>query len=732
MRISNGSNTIKIYALAIGAAIVATYSPPARAADVDHTLDDPFALSLEQLVDLPVATLTTAETRETPASVTTIDREMIDASGARTLNELLDIFVPNVQIMRHNFGLPHVGVRGVIGDRDDKYLLLVNGKVMNHRTQEGAFTERDLQLLGDIRHIDVIRGPGSAIYGPGAVSGVVNVVTLDGRSFDGVEVTGRVGGVDQFASMEARAGARVGESGSLFAYYGIADVSGSSQSDSPLVYGVTGTSRGGEVPVRPGEPIAIDVPDDGRMYRGRAKHKLHAGYRSDDLSIWVRWTRGGMDLPSERGTLLDPPEGRDLDQMSLDEISSNEFGYHQFTALGEYDWKLDPRLNLEFTASYDALDFERLRDRPDLNTRSYLESEIYGRILAHWRPGTAHTIAGGISYSREMFGRSSPGFPDLPPATQRQPEVQPWDTDTWSFMAEDRWRMGDRVTTFLGLRADNHTYTDIFWSPRLAVVLDTGAASTLKAIANRSQRRAGDDELRHQWLETETFADPEEINALELRYDQGWSRPWSWAVVGYFNDVDIVARNSLLERNVLLGEFQTWGVELELRHHGDRDDFRASHGYTNLIDFTLEDATSIQGFSAKPYGYGNDLANWSNHVTKLAYTRHLSDRWQASTSLRVYWEFAGARDQTEWNSQLATPSFAFGLADAGYDEAFGANVYWNLGAEYRPTPRLRLRLDGYNLAGLFDEELNKRNYILRVSDYRSEATALALTVAYRF
>src|SRR4051794_35617568 len=58
-------------------------------------LDD---LSLDQLVNLPVTagTLAGSEFRRVPASVTVITREDIDDSGARNLNELLEIYVPEL------------------------------------------------------------------------------------------------------------------------------------------------------------------------------------------------------------------------------------------------------------------------------------------------------------------------------------------------------------------------------------------------------------------------------------------------------------------------------------------------------------------------------------------------------------------------------------------------------------------------------------------------------------
>jgi outer membrane cobalamin receptor len=160
-----------------------------------------FDMSIEQLMEMEVAstaTLTESKPRLVPAAVTTVTEEQIQASGARSLFELLDIYVPNLQWVRNTWEADNMGLRGIMTDRDDKYLLLVNGRVMNERTHYGVVSERDLVLLKDIHHIDIVRGPGSALYGPGAVSMVINIVTHNAATFEGTEVTSRLGAVEEF------------------------------------------------------------------------------------------------------------------------------------------------------------------------------------------------------------------------------------------------------------------------------------------------------------------------------------------------------------------------------------------------------------------------------------------------------------------------------------------------------------------------------------------------------
>jgi len=85
---------------------------------------DPFDISFEELAKIKIssASLTKVDRKFAPASITYITQQDIVDSGARRLDELLDIMVPNLQLVRHNYGPTHVGIRGLITDRDNSYL----------------------------------------------------------------------------------------------------------------------------------------------------------------------------------------------------------------------------------------------------------------------------------------------------------------------------------------------------------------------------------------------------------------------------------------------------------------------------------------------------------------------------------------------------------------------------------------------------------------------------------
>jgi long-subunit fatty acid transport protein len=64
---------------------------------------------------------------------------------------------------------------------------------------------------------------------------------------------------------------------------------------------------------------------------------------------------------------------------------------------------------------------------------------------------------------------------------------------------------------------------------------------------------------------------------------------------------------------------------------------------------------------------------------------------------------------------------------------FRSNYYLDMGLQYQPDKNLTLRLDGYNLLGIFDSNLNKRNYGGEGSaDFRDHAVAVAFSMTYKF
>lgn len=672
-------------------------------------------LSFEDLSRIEVysGTLTATPSRLIPAWTTSLDELTIQRSGARALNELLEIHAPNTQLLAHISLQDHFGIRGIISDRDDKYLLRLNGRVMNNHFLFGAENERDLPLLGDFREVTLVHGPGSATYGAGALAGVLNLETHTGLTFQGADAQFRQGWRDRFSAGEVRFGHRLSDQSGLFFYAGVADQPGADPGAAPYVFGKSFAMRG-EIPdVVAGQPTpfaVVNLHDQGQHPR----LKFHGSLVQGPLEIWARFTQtGGVMRPIrtvlQRLDTLDPPPFRGGES-------------RQFTLATRYRQELRPTLQLDLSGSYDW--YRHDYHLPDLypSPLERDEHEVYASALLTWSPTGEQSLAAGWDYSHEWFDGPRISVPAIPDT---------WQTDTLSFLLEHQIRWNDVWTTFLSGRADKQTYTDWLLSPRLAVTATPTAEDTFKLIAAQATRRNGDGELREEHVLSGTKGDTESLRSLEARYDRQVGENLQLGLGAFAQRSEAIGYDTAAERSIAIGVFQIWGLEAVLSWRSADTRLMLSHGFTRLLSADLAHPETIQGISAAPYGFGSDLANWSNHLTKVAVIQELGERWSASTSLRVYWGFPGMEDLANWNATQAPPR-NLALADPGYDDPYGPSVFWNAGLEFRPTRSLLLRLDAFNILGWVDQTLNKRLILYRGSDYSAEAAALSFLVRWTY
>ena len=171
-----GSSILSLIRAVLLGIIVALMAQPV-CADQTKLLE----LSLEQLLQVSItgATLRQESIKTVPSSATVFTREQLDRLGLDYLHELLDL-VPGFQTHRSadtaiNYTYSIRGRRQ--GGRAREILLLVDGRVFSDPRSGGADSALVLFPLANIERVELIRGPASAIYGSGAFTGVINIIS---------------------------------------------------------------------------------------------------------------------------------------------------------------------------------------------------------------------------------------------------------------------------------------------------------------------------------------------------------------------------------------------------------------------------------------------------------------------------------------------------------------------------------------------------------------------------
>lgn len=175
-------------------------------------------MSLEALMDIEITSASRKPQRlaDVASAVFVINQEDIRRSGATSIPDLLRM-APGVQVARIDSSKWAVSIRGMNGRFSNKLLVLKDGRSIYTPLFSGVYWETQDTPLEDIERIEVIRGPGAALWGSNAVNGVINIITKTSADTHGVLVSSGGGTFEkQFGTV--RYGSKSGESSDFRIY----------------------------------------------------------------------------------------------------------------------------------------------------------------------------------------------------------------------------------------------------------------------------------------------------------------------------------------------------------------------------------------------------------------------------------------------------------------------------------------------------------------------------------
>jgi outer membrane receptor for ferrienterochelin and colicins len=162
---------LRLTLLCSAAAIVAG-SAVAQAETIDYG-------SFEQLFGEPITTSVTGtpqRARSVPANMEIVTQQDIERSGARDIPTILS-HVLGVDVLQWSNNDYDVGIRGYDQATSSRLLVLVNGRQVYQDTYGFTAWSAIPVELSEIRQIEIVKGPASALFGFNAASGVINIVT---------------------------------------------------------------------------------------------------------------------------------------------------------------------------------------------------------------------------------------------------------------------------------------------------------------------------------------------------------------------------------------------------------------------------------------------------------------------------------------------------------------------------------------------------------------------------
>ncbi len=175
-------------------------------------------LEIEDLMNLSITSVSKHQEKisRAAASIYVLTAHDLKESGVVSLPEALRL-VPGMEVSQINGAQYEVSTRGARDLFANKLLVLIDGRSIYTPLFAGVHWEMQQFPIESIDRIEVIRGPGGALWGSNAVNGVINIVTKSAAQMQGGQLTGNLGDKQRFGTLSY--GSALNDSGYQRAYY---------------------------------------------------------------------------------------------------------------------------------------------------------------------------------------------------------------------------------------------------------------------------------------------------------------------------------------------------------------------------------------------------------------------------------------------------------------------------------------------------------------------------------
>lgn len=175
------------------------------------SIEDLQQLDISNLLDIEITSAARKPSfiSKSASAVHVITAQDIQRSGASSIPELFRT-VPGMQVAQISAHAWAVSIRGMNGRFANKLLVLIDGRTVYSPTFSGVYWDAQDVLMSEIERIEIIKGPGAALWGANAVNGVINIITKSAASSVGTHVQAQTD-TENNSHLSFRYGAAVGE-----------------------------------------------------------------------------------------------------------------------------------------------------------------------------------------------------------------------------------------------------------------------------------------------------------------------------------------------------------------------------------------------------------------------------------------------------------------------------------------------------------------------------------------
>ena len=437
-------------------------------------------LTLDSLMNIEVMSVSRRPERlsQAASAIQVITQEDIRQSGAAGLPEALRL-ASNLQVAQIDSRQWAISARGFNSTSANKLLVLIDGRTVYTPLFSGVFWDVQDVDLSDVDRIEVISGPGAALWGANAVNGVINIITKEAKDSQGLMLVGG-GGTTLRGFGTARYGGAIG---------------------SRVNYRIYGKGFARDPTLLPN---GQDGPDDWHMGQG--------GFRID-------WNDSSSKRVTVQGDLYD---GR------IGQLSAGDIAVSGGNLSANWSYTVSPKADVSARAYYD-------RTHRNIPGTFGEDLDVYDIDFQHHIvPGKRHDVVWGAGYRLiNDRVRNTAALAFLPPHVSRQ-----WFT---AFVQDEIALVPERLHITVGTKIEHNDYTGFEIQPSGRVNWTLSQAGTLWTAISRAVRTPSRID-REFFVPAQPpyflAGGPNFDSEKELAYEAGYRHqngPWLLSVATFYN-----------------------------------------------------------------------------------------------------------------------------------------------------------------------------------------------------